>query len=67
MKSARKAVPKSTVPLYCFKSARTYLMYIAMKIAGIQHVYHYFGAWNEWSRIPEIPVERGYPVFTRFR
>jgi thiosulfate/3-mercaptopyruvate sulfurtransferase len=54
--------PESTVYLYCFKGARTSLMYIAMKIAGIQQVRNYFGAWNEWSRIPEMPVDRGYPA-----
>jgi thiosulfate/3-mercaptopyruvate sulfurtransferase len=51
----------STVYLYCFKGARTSLMYIAMMIAGIHCVRNYFGAWNEWSRIPGLPVEKGYP------
>lgn len=54
-------MPQSTVYLYCFKGARTSLMYIAMKLAGIHKVRNYFGAWNEWSRIPELPIERGYP------
>jgi thiosulfate/3-mercaptopyruvate sulfurtransferase len=55
--------PMSVVYLYCFKGARTSLVYIAMKLAGIQRVRNYFGAWNEWARIPDMPVEKGYPAF----
>jgi thiosulfate/3-mercaptopyruvate sulfurtransferase len=52
---------QSRVYLYCFKGARTSLMYIAMKLAGIENVRNYFGAWNEWSRLPDLPIEKGYP------
>ncbi len=51
----------SNVIIYCFKGARTSNVYICLKMAGIENVRCYFGAWNEWSRIPELPIETGYP------
>jgi len=51
----------SNVIIYCFKGARTSNVYICMKMAGIENVRCYFGAWNEWSRDPELPIQTGYP------
>jgi len=51
----------SNVIIYCFKGARTSNVYICMKMAEIENVRCYFAAWNEWSRIPELPIETGYP------
>lgn len=52
---------ESKVIIYCFKGARTSNVYICMKMAGIENVRCYFAAWNEWSRMPELPIETGYP------
>lgn len=52
---------KSNVIIYCFKGARTSNVFICMKMAGIKNVKCYFAAWNEWARIPELPIEKGYP------
>ena len=52
---------ESDVIIYCFKGARTSNVYICMQMAGIKKVRCYFSAWNEWSRIPELPIEKGYP------
>lgn len=54
-------MPESNVIIYCFKGARTSNVYICMKMAGIENVRCYFGAWNEWSRDPSLPIETGYP------
>lgn len=49
------------VYLYCFKGARASNTLVALKSAGIENVKLYFGSWNEWSRIPELPIEEGKP------
>lgn len=51
----------SEVYLYCFKGARASNTLVALKSAGIENVKLYFGSWNEWSRIPELPIEEGKP------
>ncbi|MDO9442490.1 MAG: sulfurtransferase [Beijerinckiaceae bacterium] len=50
------------VYLYCFKGARASNTYVALKDAGIKTVAMYFGSWNEWSRLPELPIEEGAPM-----
>lgn len=42
--------------IYCFKGSRSSNTYIALKLAGFKHVRNYYGSWNEWSRIPSLPV-----------
>ena len=53
--------PESTVHVYCFKGARTSNVFIALKMAGVQKVRNYFSSWNEWSRDPNLPIEKGHP------
>lgn len=53
--------PDRPVYCYCFKGARTSLLMIALLQAGFQQVRNYLGSWNEWSRIPDLPIEKGYP------
>lgn len=47
--------------LYCFKGARASNTFLALKQAGFKDVRMYFGSWNEWSRVPELPIEEGFP------
>lgn len=49
--------PDSTIYLYCFKGARASNTYVALKEAGVKDVRMYFGSWNEWSRIPDLPID----------
>ena len=51
----------STVYVYCFKGARSSNTTIALKLAGIEKVRNYFFSWNDWSRDPSLPIEKGYP------
>ena len=48
---------ETTVYLYCFKGARASNTFVALKEAGVKDVRMYFGSWNEWSRIPEFPID----------
>lgn len=47
--------------LYCFKGARASNTFLALKQAGFEDVRMYFGSWNEWSRVPDLPIEEGFP------
>lgn len=59
---ATVGITKETpVYLYCFKGARASNTFVALKDAGIETVAMYFGSWNEWSRLPELPIEEGAP------
>jgi thiosulfate/3-mercaptopyruvate sulfurtransferase len=53
--------PESKVHIYCFKGSRTSNVFIALKLAGIENIRNYFASWNEWSRDPSLPIEKGYP------
>ncbi|MDB5595264.1 MAG: hypothetical protein JWM36_2225 [Hyphomicrobiales bacterium] len=53
---------ETPVYLYCFKGARASNTFVALKDAGIETVAMYFGSWNEWSRLPELPIEEGAPM-----
>jgi len=54
--------PDDEIVIYCFKGARASNTFTALKIAGFKNVKVYFASWNEWSRIPELPVETGNPA-----
>ena len=49
--------PDTTVFLYCFKGARASNTFVALKEAGVKDVRMYFGSWNEWSRIKDLPID----------
>lgn len=49
------------VIVYCFKGARASNTFVALEEAGLRDVKIYFGSWNEWSRDPALPIERGLP------
>lgn len=51
--------PDDKIYLYCFKGARASNTFLALKQAGFKDVRMYFGSWNEWSRIPELPIDEG--------
>jgi len=57
--------PDTPVILYCFKGARTSNTFIALKEAGVKDVQTYFGSWNEWSRDPALPIEEGFPDWSK--
>lgn len=59
--SAHEICPEDNIIIYCFKGARASNTYIALKQAGFEKLRIYFGSWNEWSRIPSLPIEEGSP------
>ncbi len=42
---------------YCHSGSRSGLALIALRAAGYR-AENYFGSWHEWSRHPELPMER---------
>lgn len=54
--------PDDKIFLYCFKGARASNTFLALKQAGFKDVRMYFGSWNEWSRVPELPIDEGAPL-----
>jgi len=51
--------PDSDIIIYCFKGARASNTYVALKEAGFKKLRNYFASWDEWSRIPELPIDEG--------
>ena len=49
--------PDSDIIIYCFKGARASNTYVALKEAGFKNIRNYFASWDEWSRIPELPID----------
>ena len=45
------------VVTYCHSGSRSGLAVIALRAAGYQ-ARNYLGSWHEWSRHPELPMER---------
>jgi thiosulfate/3-mercaptopyruvate sulfurtransferase len=43
---------------YCHSGSRSALATLALRAAGYR-VRNYAGSWHEWSRHPELPLERG--------
>jgi thiosulfate/3-mercaptopyruvate sulfurtransferase len=43
--------------LYCFKGSRAANTQLALWGAGFTHVRNYLAGWNEWSRIPALPID----------
>lgn len=57
MCAQQELYPEDEIILYCFKGARASNTYVALQLAGFQHVRIYFASWNEWSRDPGLPIE----------
>jgi thiosulfate/3-mercaptopyruvate sulfurtransferase len=45
------------VVAYCHSGSRSALATLALRAAG-QRARNYVGSWHEWSRHPELPIER---------
>lgn len=54
--------PQDEIIIYCQKSHRASTIFLALERLGFQRVKVYIGSFREWSRRPELPVERGRPT-----
>ncbi|MCS6782588.1 MAG: sulfurtransferase [Gloeomargarita sp. SKYBB_i_bin120] len=59
---SKGVTPDKSIYVYCFKGSRASNTLVALKEAGFRDVRNYFASWNEWSRIPELPIETGQPA-----
>jgi thiosulfate/3-mercaptopyruvate sulfurtransferase len=51
--------PDKQVFSYCAIGARSACSWFVLKyLLGYPHVRNYDGSWNEWSRMPDVPIER---------
>ncbi|HEY9735699.1 MAG TPA: rhodanese-like domain-containing protein, partial [Trichocoleus sp.] len=51
--------PDKEVFPYCAVGGRSaYMWFILKYLLGYPKVRNYDGSWNEWSRVPSVPVER---------
>ncbi|MDA8290519.1 MAG: rhodanese-like domain-containing protein [Actinomycetota bacterium] len=49
--------PRSEVMIYCQKSHRASVVYVALETLGVHTACVYAGSFREWSRRPDAPIE----------
>ena len=58
--SSRGVTPDKEIFPYCAIGGRSsYVWFVLKYLLGYPKVRNYDGSWNEWSRLPETPVEKG--------
>jgi thiosulfate/3-mercaptopyruvate sulfurtransferase len=50
--------PDQEVVPYCQMGMRASEIYFALRLLGYPHIRLYDGSWEDWSAVPELPVER---------
>lgn len=50
--------PDKPAIAYCRSGGRASVVAFAMELMGGQRVANYYGSWNEWSQLPNAPIER---------
>jgi thiosulfate/3-mercaptopyruvate sulfurtransferase len=50
--------PDAEIVAYCHSGSRSALATLALRSAGYAKARNYAGSWHEWSRHPELPIER---------
>jgi thiosulfate/3-mercaptopyruvate sulfurtransferase len=49
---------KRIIP-YCFSGVKSAVMFFTLYLVGYDDVALYTGSWNEWSMMPDAPIETG--------
>lgn len=47
-----------TIP-YCSSGVRSAVTFFTLHLLGYEHVALFTGSWNEWSTMPDAPIEKG--------
>ncbi|QDT70594.1 Thiosulfate sulfurtransferase [Planctomycetes bacterium MalM25] len=50
--------PREPAIAYCRSGGRASVTVLALAALGSERVANYYGSWNEWSQLPDAPIER---------
>jgi thiosulfate/3-mercaptopyruvate sulfurtransferase len=59
MYDAAGVTPDKLVIPYCFSGVKSAVTFFTLHLMGYERVALFTGSWNEWSQMPDAPIETG--------